>query len=304
MTKGRHRASLPGINGKFHFAKGKEQICINRFQYDLHFTEAILGSMSLPPQEKLHFRDRLRDARAATLEDAENFVSIVQVLEDLGKRIRHLTTPGTAMAPGFGGYKGELQRLAMLCHYHRLSARWPTYNTDFTCLFEKVRDGRNNAVHQGVFARHLADTAQELSLVLEDALVTEDETEMPFESIQNFMVRGVVQAELWQPLSYVRLTMLRSSFSYLPVELKGEWNFVSDHNLATYLNRATNQTERQNRLLETLEEALANGLLAELAFVCGPELRRKDALDGCNDKPILVVDQGHLLGVATPFDLL
>jgi hypothetical protein len=254
--------------------------------------------------ERLHFRDRLRDARNATLEDAENFVSIVQVLEYLGKRLRHLERPSKGHGHGIGAYQYEFKWLASVCNYDLLSSSWPTYNTDFTCLFDKVRDGRNQAVHQGVFARHLADTALELSLVVEDALVTEDEPNMDFESIQNFMVRGVVQAELWQPLSYIRLTMLKSSFSYLPFRIEDEWKFVSDHNLATYLNGTKGKTARDNLLLETLEEARSRGLVIEKALVCPPETARQDALADCKGKPILVLKHGHLLGLATPFDLL
>lgn len=41
-------------------------------------------------------------------------------------------------------------------------------------LYDLVEQGRNEALHQGAFARHLAEHAIELALALEDALANGD----------------------------------------------------------------------------------------------------------------------------------
>ena len=74
----------------------------------------------------------------------------------------------------------------------------------------ELKDGRNDALHQGACARHLANHAVQLALVLEDAL-------MPSEpKVSDFMVRDAICAAHWQPISFVRQQMLANSFSYLP----------------------------------------------------------------------------------------
>lgn len=254
----------------------------------------------MTPQEILHFRDRLRDARLKTLEDAEDFVDIVQVLEDLGRQLRQRPLPGmrvklnpNAGGFGLGAFERELTQLVQRSDYRTLSAKNSVFHSDFKNLFVRVRIGRNGAVHDGVFARHLAGSSVELSLILEDALT------MGMDMVKEFMVRNVVTSEVWQPLSFIRLTMLKNSFSYLPVNRDGNWKLISDFNLASYLDQT-----RPQRLMQTLGEAIEQGLKTEDAYVCCPDTLKQTALEQCNGKPILVVADGHLEGVVTPFDLL
>ena len=92
----------------------------------------------------LHFRDELREARAAALRDAEGFQHILFVFERLGSRllgqIRHL-----------GQYKSKIVELAEKSPLASL----PGWHTTFEAKYEIVRKARNAAFHQGALARHL-----------------------------------------------------------------------------------------------------------------------------------------------------
>jgi len=75
---------------------------------------------------------------------------------------------------------------------------------------------------------HLTTNAVELSIVLEEAIMN------GYDRVGDFMVRNTVCAYLWQPLSFIRQTMLANSFSYLPVPTGdrgsqfGNWLQISD----------------------------------------------------------------------------
>ena len=47
--------------------------------------------------------------------------------------------------------------------------------TPFSRLYDLVQDARNDALHQGAFARHLTIHAIGLALILEDALRSSEE---------------------------------------------------------------------------------------------------------------------------------
>jgi len=46
------------------------------------------------------------------------------------------------------------------------------------------------------------------------------------------MVRGVIEAKPWYPISYVCQLMLTHAFSYLPVQIDGAWKFVPEYSIA------------------------------------------------------------------------
>ena len=95
-----------------------------------------------------------------------------------------------------------------------LPFQWPGYHTNFGALYDEMQQARNYAVHQGAHARTLTDHAVELSIILEDALMTVAST------VSQFMVRNVVEAKPWHPVSYVRQQMLTHAFSYLPIFIR------------------------------------------------------------------------------------
>ncbi|CAN5833042.1 hypothetical protein BH24GEM1_BH24GEM1_27080 [soil metagenome] len=126
-------------------------------------------------------------------------------------------------------------------------------------------------------------------------------------TVADSMVRDPTCAELWQPLSIVRQQMLANSFSYLPVQLEdGSYGLVADLAIARVLSRALKNGERRRMLACALGEAIANKLLEiPRANTIGPEEPVQVALDRCNEKPLLVLDEAkHLLGILTPFDML
>ena len=131
--------------------------------------------------------------------------------------------------------------------------------------------------------------------------------------IGNYMTRHPVCAYPWQPISFIRQTMLENSFSYIPVYMKenggenGTWYIVSDYGIANYLRPAATENCRKELLSRKLEDAVRdNSCLMKEAVVVEPGKKVGEALDCAEGRPILVKakDCTELLGIATPFDLM
>lgn len=247
----------------------------------------------------IFFRDELRQARAKVHDDAEAFDQIIYVVENLG---RHLA------GQGFGLWH-YAEVICGLANNSPLAEDIPNDDlrhllVPFSTLYNMVRESRNTAMHEGVFARHLADHAVEMAIVLEHSLMN------TYDQVSDYMVRNPICAELWQPLAVIRQSMLKSSFSYLPVrvEVAGNrvWRLVSDFAVALYLRDAPNKTDLHQRLRQPLSSALnSHHFTLTEPFVCEPQMSTKDALRQSNGLPVLVQDPtGHLLGILTSFDLL
>ena len=136
---------------------------------------------------------------------------------------------------------------------------------------------------------------------------------MPEEQeVGHIMVREPVCASLWQPISFVRQTLLANSFSYLPVrDSEGpdaRWGLISDFAIATYLRAAKGEGERSRRLAKPLVDVLGadDGIRLDYPYACGLDESIVFALANSEGKPVLVVgDNGStLLGLATSFDML
>jgi CBS domain-containing protein len=251
----------------------------------------------IPPEIALHFRDQLRDARALALRDAEAFHEIVFVLERLGAYLE-------GRIGDLGKYRGKLCRVpASSPMAVDVPSKLPELHSSFEVRYELVRKARNSALHDGALARHLTVNATELSLVLEEALMNANHR------AADFMVRNPVCAHLWQPLSFIRQTMLVNSFSYLPVPIlergKTSWQIVSDFGVAQYLRRDGEVSK--DRLVQTLQQAVDEGGLPLLpAKTCGPDDKVQDVLRVSEGFPSLVLSTNdkQLLGILTSFDLL
>jgi hypothetical protein len=254
--------------------------------------------MQLTILQKVHFRDELRDARAAALLDAEEFESILFAIERLGscllQRIEALSD-----------YRSVLSDLAERSALWRLPTPLHGWNPPFNRLLGELIDARNDALHQGAFARHLTTHAIQVSLILEDALMDGQD------KVSDFMVKNVITASFWQPLSFIRQQMLVNSFSFLPVlDDAGQptGQLVADCLLASYLRRS-----RKERLAHPLRVAVDSGELPllETRFFCSTD-KVSHVLDDIKMKderlPVLVVDEPashkHLIGLVTGFDLL
>ena len=246
----------------------------------------------------LHFRDELRQARGAALRDAEAFEAIVFVLERIGVFL-------TGRIDGLGIYADAILNEARRSPLaDDIPSQFPDWHAPFSTIYDLVRRARNDALHEGAFARHRTRHAVELTLVLEDALMAEAV------AARDFMVKDPICAFLWQPISSVRRAMLANSFSYLPVALDTDgtpaWRLLSDVVLARYLREATSATDRSTRLARRLGAAVERrDIILSDAPQCGPEDPVSMVLERSKGLPVLVLGAaGDLRGIVTPFDVL
>lgn len=246
-----------------------------------------------------YFRDQLRSARAVVLRDAEAFTGLVIVIERLGSTLR-------SGAGGLGKLRPHIQNLIMRSPFAQAAALdQHRLHTPFPALYELVRKGRNAAVHEGAYARHLAGRAIELSLLVEDALSEN------MSAIGDYMVSGVVTVAPWQPVSFARQTLLANSFSFLPIWMEhdagGDWKLISDDALARYLRNPTPDKDQRTKLATRLQDAIHSGELKLVTpFTCTPDVSVSEALGRSGGLPVLVhgPQKEWLLGIATAFDLL
>lgn len=245
----------------------------------------------------LYFRDQLRIARAAALRDAQAFQEIVLVLERIGA---YLKDGGRGLDSFCRVIKEQAIRSPMA---EDVPCELPDFHQKFEVKYHIIREARNTAIHEGALARHLTVNAVELSLVLEEGIMIDRH------QVSDFMVRNPVCACLWQPLSFIRQTMLVNAFSYLPVatlkEKNNSWQFISDFRLAEHLRR--NGKVSKEGLRQKLQDAVDSGQLELLpARTCNPTDQIEKVLEESAGLPTLVLYPGgrDLLGILTPFDLL
>src|SRR6266853_4206847 len=135
--------------------------------------------MDINREVKIYFLDQLREARAIALRDAEAFEEIVFVLERLGGLLCSSVCParkknkkGEDKTVGLA-HKGK-HLIKQANDYSLLAnevpSNFPDLHMSFEKLFHLVKESRNDAMHEGAFARHLTTHAVELSIILEDSL--------------------------------------------------------------------------------------------------------------------------------------
>jgi hypothetical protein len=242
------------------------------------------------------FRDQLRSARAVALADAEGFHAVLHVVELIGQQL------GRNIG-GLANYRTTLFGLASISPLATdLPSRRPEYHGEFGALYDEMRRARNDAVHQGAYARTLTDHTVELSIILEDALM------MDATKVSQFMVRNVVDAKAWHPVSYVRLQMLTHAFSYLPIWYADGWKLIPEYAVARLLRSAPSNGIRRRRLAALVSEVVEEKTLDLLeAPTGGPEMSITEALPFICERPVLVVDRMHadvLVGLLTSSDIL
>lgn len=244
----------------------------------------------LAEKQSVAFANQFREARLLSLRDAEAFEDHLHALERLGSYI-------TQSNDGLNEFASVLEGLARVSPLSfEVAEKHPELHSTFSVLYEEARIARNEAMHQGAVARHLSRNAQEIALIMEDALMA------PAKMAKDFMVRSPVCAELWHPLSAVRRTMLLNAFSFLPFEKDGKWKFVSDVAVVAYLRSPS--ANRRKRLLESLGDALANSLAATDAVTCGVNEPIEKLAKSMRNAPCLVLSNKRLVGLVTAFDLL
>ena len=246
----------------------------------------------------LYFRDQFRAARYYALEDSEGYEKILFVLERLGSYL------SSDKESGLGNYKCKIRQLVNPEKGTSVSGF-----IDFDTLYDMVKNGRNDALHQGAIARIMTSHSVQLCIMLEDALMNSAEREED-RKIKDYMTRNPICAYLWQPMAFVRQTMLEYSFSYLPFRCGACWYVVSDFNIVRYLADCnhTNNCIRK-KLRRTLECAIESKQICyKKAEVVSPDKMLDELLKevGCRKWPIVVKPSEHeeLVGIVTPFDLM
>ncbi|HUA99754.1 MAG TPA: hypothetical protein VMA34_15585 [Terracidiphilus sp.] len=253
------------------------------------------------------FADQFRSARLTALADSESFDQIVHVIERLGS---YLTKEEYGDKGDYGSLGKYRSRLVDLVRSRGLALESrPQFNhqlTPFETLYDLVQEARNDALHQGAFARHLTKHAIEIAIILEDVLSIDMDS-----MVADFMMRNPVCGEPWQPVAFLRQQMLANSYSYLPVLSRdNEWGVVSDAAIAMFLGSDRKGKERRRRLAMTLEEAALQSerpvRLTSAVFIdeTAPLDRAIELLKGA---PIVLVRSPvgtSVVGILTPFDLL
>lgn len=257
-------------------------------------------------KECLHLRKRLQEERYKVLEDGENWLTIVQAIEAVGKAIVLSQTKPTALAKkrvnGLRDLKEPLQEFVKKHH--------PTASQDeedFKDLLEEVREVRNAEAHTGAAARAAAKIATTVGIYLEDTLMIYLEDTLMAASgakktVKAYIQKDVVRAYTWQNLDECRRQMLIHSFSYLPIKVKNKWKMLSDANLAKYLaDQNSNELWKQK-----VECAMEKGLKIEPAKEVEQTDSKACALKKMDGKAAIVTEGENkdLVGIITPFDLL
>jgi hypothetical protein len=250
------------------------------------------------------FTDQLRLARHTALGDAEGFDEVIHVVERLGSYLTKETVGDLGKIGGLKDYKGALAELAEKSGLAFCVPREQRHLlTPFYELYDLVRVARNDAMHQGSFARHLTVHAIELAIILEDALAQHKDLR-----VSDFMVRNPVVAELWQPVGFIRQQMLVNSYSFLPVFRDGQWYLISDAEIAVYLGAEREGQERRKRLASTLESEDVFSRCARKKINLTPDsFSLEEALKTLSQESVLLISGGSdqpLAGILTAFDLL
>ena len=201
---------------------------------------------------------------------------------------------------GLGNLKKELQQLVK--EYHpttgqgQYEAEEGPFESTFENLLEGVIEARNDEAHTGAAARSAARIAVVVGIYLEDTLMAARGAD---KDVKAYIQEQVVRAYKWQRLGECRRLMLTYSFSYLPVKIGTEWKMLSDVDLAEYL--AVKGPEGRK---ETVEEAIQNRLNVEDAAEVKPTYCKWKALKEMGGNAAVVMTEGDLVGIITPFDLL
>lgn len=253
----------------------------------------------------LHFLEQVRSAREAVLRDAEQFVEVVHAVERLGTYLDQVDGETGSLGLYRYGF-----RIAKIVEYSPLASENPPWQRAFCSIYESVREARNDAIHQGAFARHLATNSLKLAIVLEDALRAVAIAEgSPMDTIDVYMVKNPICAHLWQPISYIRLAMLENSFSYLPLfdQTSKAWKLVSDYEVAKFLD----SVDRRKGLSTFLEDAVRGDGGPKIELIPTKHYIVTDCkssvLRDCSGYPAVIVhdkEVGLALGIVTPFDLM
>ncbi len=159
-------------------------------------------------------------------------------------------------------------------------------------------------VHGGASARHLTSNVISLVTLLEEAIMDHILPDSGDRLARHLMVRNPICAELWMPLGTVRMTMLSSSFSTIPVYANNGWHLITDE----ALTKAKTRTDLAMTVIQSID---SKTIKLKPATTVAPDCRISDLFTSADSKgfPVLVVDDGRdekdaLLGIISAYDLL
>lgn len=164
------------------------------------------------------------------------------------------------------------------------------------CLLERIRRGRNRAVHEGTGAKRLTDDVNEALRVIEEGMVRTAMTR----SLHYYMVPDIIWAKSCESLRSVRNTMLRYELSALPIELDGKYYWLEASEIAEHVVAGKSLKEKcsEAAIRRTPAKRLDEGDDAS-----------KAAEEISSGKPGVLVTRGQgadvwVIGIVTAFDLM
>ena len=167
-----------------------------------------------------------------------------------------------------------------------------------------MREGRNEAVHEGTLGRRLARNCVRVSIMVEEALRKEAE----MKAVSDHMVETIVHARMWQTLRTIRRTMMENEFTHLPFENEGQWYTVCAEALCVYRDQHRDEgKEVWSRTLRDVIEKTDKRLAVRNAVLVDLSQDIHEATMRLKGQGMLLVrgncDKG-VVGVLTAFDLL
>ena len=236
-----------------------------------------------------HTAEALRQARGRVLQGSSQFLDIVQVIERFGRehwKKQHLNCINKNLAGlidkwNSGGSPEEARR-----------------------LLDTMREGRNEAVHEGTLGRRLARDCVRVSIMAEEALRMEAELSV----VRDHMVETIVHARLWQTLRTIRRTMMENEFTHLPFENERRWYTVDAEALCVYRDQHRDEgKDVWSRTLRCAKERTDKPLEVRMAVFVDLHDHIHKATEKLKGEGLLLVrgkcDKG-IVGVLTAFDLL
>ena len=157
---------------------------------------------TLTSEQAVYFRNEFREARYATLQSPEEYQQILFAIERFGAYLTD-NHDGTLK-----DYESRIVRFVN-CNdplHKRMPCTRKDYHAKCGTLFRIMMTERNSALHKGSFVKILISHLIELSIMLEDALMT-----IMSDEIKNYMTRNPICAYPWQPISFIRQKMLENS---------------------------------------------------------------------------------------------
>ena len=236
-----------------------------------------------------HTAEALRQARGRVLQGSSNFLDLVQVIERFGKE--------------------HWKKQNLKCINKKLAKLIDAWNTggspeEVRRLLDAMREGRNEAVHEGTLGRRLARDCVRVSIMVEEALRREAEMKV----VSDHMVETVVHARMWQTLRTIRRTMMENEFSHLPFENEGQWYTVCAEALCVYRDQHREEgKEVWGQTLRCAKERVHKPLDVRKAVLVDFDEGIHEATTQLKGEGMLLVrrkcDNG-IVGVLTAFDLL